>query len=109
MACQRSKGQDEPQRGSRLKHPWFMRAEGEVLRFPAENVEAWANFDVLFEEEHERLFKALYFVTGNRHGRRTPRRHHDASNRPAAGEEQHNPPLRQPRSCGPVTKRCRKL
>ena len=48
-------------------HPRFMRAEGEVLRFPTKNVEAWARFDVFFEEEHERLFKALYFVTGNRH------------------------------------------
>jgi hypothetical protein len=48
-------------------HPWFMRAEGEVLRFPAKSAEAWARFDVFFEEEHERLFKALYFVTGDRH------------------------------------------
>ncbi len=44
-----------------------MRAEGEVLRFPTERVEAWARFDAFFQEEHERLFKALYFVTGNRH------------------------------------------
>ena len=44
-----------------------MRAEGEVLRFPTERVEAWARFDEFFQEEHERLFKALYFVTGNRH------------------------------------------
>jgi RNA polymerase sigma factor (sigma-70 family) len=44
-----------------------MRAEGEVLRFPTRHVEAWARFDTFFEEEHERLFKALYFVTGNRH------------------------------------------
>jgi RNA polymerase sigma-70 factor (ECF subfamily) len=43
-----------------------MRAEGEVLRFPTERVEAWARFDTFFQEEHERLFKALYFVTGNR-------------------------------------------
>jgi DNA-directed RNA polymerase specialized sigma24 family protein len=48
-------------------HPWVMRAEGEVLSFPTGRVEAWARFDVFFEEEHERLFKALYFVTGNRH------------------------------------------
>jgi hypothetical protein len=32
-----------------------MRAEGEVLRFPKEHVEAWARFDTFFEEEHERL------------------------------------------------------
>jgi RNA polymerase sigma-70 factor (ECF subfamily) len=48
-------------------HPWIVRAEGEVLRFPTERVEAWARFDTFFEEEHERLFKALYFVTGSRH------------------------------------------
>jgi RNA polymerase sigma-70 factor (ECF subfamily) len=43
-----------------------VRAEGEVVRFPSERVEAWARFDTFFEEEHERLFKALYFVTGQR-------------------------------------------
>jgi RNA polymerase sigma-70 factor, ECF subfamily len=48
-------------------HPWIVRAEGEVVKFPSERVEAWARFDTFFEEEHERLFKALYFVTGNRH------------------------------------------
>ena len=47
-------------------HPWNVRAEGEVVPFPQERVEAWARFDVFFQEEHERLFKALYFVTGNR-------------------------------------------
>ena len=36
------------------------------MRFPAERVEAWARFEAFFEEEHERLFKALYFVTGQR-------------------------------------------
>jgi DNA-directed RNA polymerase specialized sigma24 family protein len=48
-------------------HPWSMRAEGEVVEFPSKGVEAWARFDEFFEVEHERLFKALYFVTGNRH------------------------------------------
>jgi DNA-directed RNA polymerase specialized sigma24 family protein len=43
-----------------------LRAEGEVVRFPVERVEARAHFDEFFEEEHERLFKVLYFVTGNR-------------------------------------------
>jgi RNA polymerase sigma-70 factor (ECF subfamily) len=43
-----------------------MRAEGEVVLFPAERVEARARFDEFFEDEHERLFKALYFVTGDR-------------------------------------------
>ncbi len=37
------------------------------MRFSSERVEAGARFDEFFEEEHERLFKALYFVTGNRH------------------------------------------
>ena len=37
------------------------------MRFPTERAEARARFDDFFEEEHERLFKALYFVTGNRH------------------------------------------
>jgi len=48
-----------------LVRPWFVRVEGEVLRFPQERVEGWARFDTFFLEEHERLFKALYFVTGN--------------------------------------------
>jgi RNA polymerase sigma-70 factor, ECF subfamily len=34
--------------------------------FPVERVEARARFDEFFEDEHERLFRALYFVTGNR-------------------------------------------
>jgi DNA-directed RNA polymerase specialized sigma24 family protein len=46
--------------------PWSVRAEGEIVRFPKERVEGWARFDTFFLEEHERLFKALYFVTGNR-------------------------------------------
>jgi len=43
-----------------------MRAEGEVVLGPVERVEARPNFDEFFEDEHDRLFKALYFVTGNR-------------------------------------------
>jgi RNA polymerase sigma factor (sigma-70 family) len=54
------------QRWRLFVHPRFVRAEGEVVRFPSERVEAWARFDTFFEEEHERLFKALYFVTGQR-------------------------------------------
>ena len=46
--------------------PWSVRAEGEVVAFPQDRVEGWARFDTFFEEQHERLFKALYFVTGNR-------------------------------------------
>jgi RNA polymerase sigma factor (sigma-70 family) len=48
-------------------HPWSMRAEGEVVQFPSGRVEAWARFDTFYLEENEHLFKALYFVTGNRH------------------------------------------
>jgi RNA polymerase sigma factor (sigma-70 family) len=44
-----------------------VRAENEVVPFPSERVQVWARFDDFFEEEHERLFKALYFVAGNRH------------------------------------------
>ena len=47
-------------------HPWSMRAEGEVVQFPIERVEARARFDEFVEDEHEHLYKALYFVTGNR-------------------------------------------
>ncbi|HEX5951220.1 MAG TPA: sigma factor, partial [Actinomycetota bacterium] len=43
-----------------------MRAEGEVVWFPTERVEARARFDEFVEDEHERLYKALYFVTGSR-------------------------------------------
>ena len=57
---------EETERWGLLMHPWNVRAEGEVVRFPSERVEAWARFDTFFEEEHERLFKALYFVTGQR-------------------------------------------
>jgi hypothetical protein len=49
-----------------LTHPWSMRAEGEVVSFPTERVEARAQFDTFVEDEHERLYKALYFVTGSR-------------------------------------------
>ena len=37
-----------------------------MVTAPTERVEAWARFDTFFLEEHSRLFKALYFVTGNR-------------------------------------------
>lgn len=36
------------------------------MEFPTERVDAWAQFDAFVEEEHERLYKALYFVTGSR-------------------------------------------
>jgi RNA polymerase sigma-70 factor (ECF subfamily) len=47
-------------------HPCSMQAEGRVVRFPTERVEAGAHFHTFVEEEHDRLFKALYFVIGNR-------------------------------------------
>jgi RNA polymerase sigma-70 factor, ECF subfamily len=43
-----------------------MRAEGEIVSFPIERVETRAHFDTFVEDEHERLYKALYFVTGSR-------------------------------------------
>lgn len=43
-----------------------MRAEGEIVRLPAERVDTRAHFDAFVQDEHERLFKALYFVTGSR-------------------------------------------
>jgi RNA polymerase sigma-70 factor (ECF subfamily) len=35
-------------------------------RSPRSPSKAWGRFDEFFEEEHDRLYKALYFVTGNR-------------------------------------------
>jgi RNA polymerase sigma-70 factor (ECF subfamily) len=43
-----------------------MQAEGDVIRFPAAEEQAPQDFAAFFAEEHPRLFKALYFVTGNR-------------------------------------------
>lgn len=37
------------------------------MKFSTGEVGAGARFDVFFEEERQRLFKALYFVTGNKH------------------------------------------
>jgi len=50
-----------------LVRPWRVRAEEDVVSISSREVEAGARFDIFFEEERERLFKALYFVTGNRH------------------------------------------
>jgi RNA polymerase sigma-70 factor (ECF subfamily) len=47
-------------------HPWSMQAEGEVVHLPTERAEHGAPFVTFVEEEHVRLFKALYFVTGSR-------------------------------------------
>ncbi len=42
-----------------------MQVEGDVIRFP-ERASAPVDFSTFFAEEHRGLFKALYFVTGNR-------------------------------------------
>lgn len=42
-----------------------MQAEGDIVQFPRE-AEAPPDFTAFFAEEHRGLFKALYFVTGNR-------------------------------------------
>jgi RNA polymerase sigma-70 factor (ECF subfamily) len=43
-----------------------MQAEGDVVRFPTAEEQAPRDFAAFFAEEHRGLFKALYFVTGNR-------------------------------------------
>ena len=42
-----------------------MQAEGDVIRFPEPAV-APLDFREFFEDEHRRLYKTLYFVTGDR-------------------------------------------
>ena len=42
-----------------------MQAEGDLIRFP-ERASVPLDFSTFFAEEHRGLFKALYFVTGNR-------------------------------------------
>jgi RNA polymerase sigma factor (sigma-70 family) len=42
-----------------------MQAEGDVIRFPVAEAEP-ADFATFFADEHGGLFKALYFITGNR-------------------------------------------
>jgi RNA polymerase sigma factor (sigma-70 family) len=41
-----------------------MQAEGDLLQFPDRDFPA--DFSTFFAEEHRKVFKALYFVTGNR-------------------------------------------
>ena len=43
-----------------------MQAEAEIMHLHTELVGSGARFDTFVEEEHVRLFKALYFVTGSR-------------------------------------------
>jgi RNA polymerase sigma-70 factor, ECF subfamily len=47
-------------------HPWSMQAEGEVVELADARAAAPATFDSFFEHGHDRLFRALYFVTGSR-------------------------------------------
>lgn len=47
-------------------HPRMVGTEGEVVPLRPEHAGGWAHFDEFFEKENERLFKALYIVTGNR-------------------------------------------
>jgi RNA polymerase sigma-70 factor (ECF subfamily) len=48
-----------------LTHPWRVQAEGNLME-TVERSEAPASFETFFEDERQRLFKALYFVTGDR-------------------------------------------
>ena len=43
-----------------------MQAEDDVIRFPVAEEHGPPDFAAFFAEEHRGLFKALYFVTGNR-------------------------------------------
>jgi RNA polymerase sigma factor (sigma-70 family) len=43
-----------------------MQAEGDVVRFPMAEERTPRDFATFFAEEYRGLFKALYFVTGNR-------------------------------------------
>jgi hypothetical protein len=56
---------DVHQRNDPLGHSWFVRADGDTVDVAPEHVDAAASFDAFFLEEHERLFRALYFVTGD--------------------------------------------
>jgi RNA polymerase sigma factor (sigma-70 family) len=44
-----------------------MQAAGETTEQHVTSSLAAAGFDAFFQEEHERLFRALYFITGDRH------------------------------------------
>jgi hypothetical protein len=43
-----------------------MQAEGDVVPLPVAEEQAPSDFATFSAEEHRGLFKALYFVTGNR-------------------------------------------
>ena len=61
VGCERT-----PRQNPALVHPWVVRAEREIVPFPIERVDALDRFDTFMEEEHERLYRALYFITGSR-------------------------------------------
>ena len=48
-------------------HSWAMQAQTEATSLLGVPVEASEGFEAFFLETHERLFRALYFVTGDRH------------------------------------------
>jgi RNA polymerase sigma factor (sigma-70 family) len=43
-----------------------MQAQGDAMHVPFHEEEGPPDFELLFAEQHLRLFRALYFVTGNR-------------------------------------------
>jgi len=43
-----------------------MQAEDEIVQLPGQQVTTPKDFRTFFEDEHRRLFKTLYFVTGDR-------------------------------------------
>jgi RNA polymerase sigma-70 factor (ECF subfamily) len=43
-----------------------MQAEGEIVQLPAQRTATPKDFQTFFEDEHRRLYKTLYFVTGDR-------------------------------------------
>ena len=47
-------------------HPGHVGAKRDVVAFPTERVDEHVSFDAFVQEEHERLYKALYFITGSR-------------------------------------------
>jgi hypothetical protein len=61
-------------------HPCDVRPEREVVAFPTERVEARAHFETFVEDENERPYKALCFVTGSQKHPYPPIRNGAASN-----------------------------
>src|SRR5436309_1917839 len=53
-------------RSRSVAHPWVVQAEGELVGTAA-TADADVSFDEFFTQANERLYRALYLVTGNRH------------------------------------------